>query len=439
MTQADGAEAERERRRRDRLVAELRDEGVDLLGSGSGFIAMGDEPHGDQADLFDALVDELSYARRPLVHEGRRSSYGVIIPTDPGSVTAKLAKAGVGELIVLGGPDPASRSLAAARAYANGRTTFLVRSVLGAEALVELPAGDELALVRLVEDVGVYVIQRTAGGAVKAFVQGRLYVFEHDLWSVKPYAVTCLDELDYRVGLPNPNLAGPILDFCLHRLSARHIGATLVWLLDGTWVASHRYLADQGWSPEAALRLDEPGQLEALATLLAAVDGACLLEPDGTVARVKAKLGSSDTAVQLIAPEPGTRHTSAKRFSFDEPRAIAIVVSQDGPVTIYSDGRELLRLTSARPPVVLLGPRMSRPIKPTENLTTASCPRCKKRLAIEGLVFSRDSTAAVNCPICRAAVTSVPADLAFAEPIKPWADTPPAPAHGFPRTGQRGS
>ena len=34
----------------------------------------------------------------------------------------------------------------------------------------------------------------------------------------------------------------------------------------------------------------------------------------------------------------GTRHTSARRYSFDDPSATVIVVSEDGPVTVLRHG-----------------------------------------------------------------------------------------------------
>ena len=35
------------------------------------------------------------------------------------------------------------------------------------------------------------------------------------------------------------------------------------------------------------------------------------------------------------------RHTAARRYSFDDPTATVIVVSEDGPVTVLRDGHIL--------------------------------------------------------------------------------------------------
>ncbi len=42
------------------------------------------------------------------------------------------------------------------------------------------------------------------------------------------------------------------------------------------------------------------------------------------------------------------RHTSARRYSYDDPQATVIVVSEDGPVTVLRNGR--LLGSSGRPP-----------------------------------------------------------------------------------------
>ena len=39
----------------------------------------------------------------------------------------------------------------------------------------------------------------------------------------------------------------------------------------------------------------------------------------------------------------GMRHTSARRYSRDDPQAVVVVVSEDGPVTIFRDGDVVAR------------------------------------------------------------------------------------------------
>jgi hypothetical protein len=46
----------------------------------------------------------------------------------------------------------------------------------------------------------------------------------------------------------------------------------------------------------------------------------------------------------------GTRHTSAARHTYDCPDVLAFVVSADGPVTVFCDGRRIVDLKASVPP-----------------------------------------------------------------------------------------
>ena len=45
-----------------------------------------------------------------------------------------------------------------------------------------------------------------------------------------------------------------------------------------------------------------------------------------------------DRKVRVIGALGGTRHTSARRYSHDDPEAVVIAVSEDGPVTVFRRG-----------------------------------------------------------------------------------------------------
>ena len=114
-------------RRRQRLITELADEGVDLQ-------VAADDP------LFGAIIEEIAYARQPLVHEGRRGSYGALVSGTPGPFGPSAEDADrfpMGARIPLRDGDPGIDHI---RRTCNGRTTFLVRSTRGPECLLELNA-----------------------------------------------------------------------------------------------------------------------------------------------------------------------------------------------------------------------------------------------------------------------------------------------------------
>jgi len=67
---------------------------------------------------------------------------------------------------------------------------------------------------------------------------------------------------------------------------------------------------------------------------LAQVDGASLFDADGTLRAIGVRLIPSTDSEMTIDAFRGTRHTSARRYSADDPGATVIVVSEDGPVTV---------------------------------------------------------------------------------------------------------
>ena len=58
----------------------------------------------------------------------------------------------------------------------------------------------------------------------------------------------------------------------------------------------------------------------------------------------------SDAAEESVEAFRGTRHTSGRRYSFDDPAATVIVISEDGPVTVLRNGELIGRSRSVTPP-----------------------------------------------------------------------------------------
>jgi DNA integrity scanning protein DisA with diadenylate cyclase activity len=51
----------------------------------------------------------------------------------------------------------------------------------------------------------------------------------------------------------------------------------------------------------------------------------------------------STVAEEQVEPLGGTRHTSGRRYSYDDPTATVIAVSEDGPVSVLRNGTVLGR------------------------------------------------------------------------------------------------
>lgn len=398
---AEPESSDRRARRLRRLRVEIQDEGIQLVSRTE-----------DDDQLEAAILDEILYARRPPVHEGRRQPYGCFIL--PAAATSTI---GTNRRPVSHG------DYEAARAMANGTNTFMLRQVGGPTWLVDFPRGDELSLMRAAMDQASYVVQRHPNGTVRVFDDRRILVYENDEWRAKPYAFTRHIQLAHATGLEtNFEVGSRILDFCLHVLSSRHIGATLIWMLRGSSDELGSGLNVPPTSPAVHLSLRSDIDVEPLAALLASMDGACLLENDGTVTGVGASLKYSKPAEQAVQASGGTRHTSAIRFTYDNPNTVAFVVSADGPVTVFSDGVDVLRLKTDHdyeivPPHLL--PADSDLIREIN-----ACSNCSKKYIFEAtLPGTREASQALVCPVCSVPPRREPRyESVRARVLKPWED-----------------
>jgi len=411
VTTAQDIERRRDLRRRLRLSVELADEQV-------GFI-----PHDAPDELRDALLDELVKARYPGLHEGRVATYGCIVVPDGVDVETVLPMFGTPITLAAQTPidDPILRTMA------RGKTTFLVRTIHGPVALVEMAVDREVETVRLVRRTGVFVLQRTPAAEIKAFGVDEVWEHANDTWSSRPYAESRLAELRGFTGRGSIQVTANLLDLCVHLLSDRGIGATLVWLLDDRESVPAALSARAGSALPAELSVARTEHLEAIAALLDGVDGACLVAADGRVLRVGAHLAATDDARRFVPAEDGTRHTSARRFSFDEPYALVFVVSVEGRVTVYSDGVNVLYVDAPgadADDLLSVEPDLAEDV--TTDLITVTCGTCSKALGVEVTrIRGVGGRIAVDCPVCGQPDVAM-ADGAFvvrALPAKPWAHT----------------
>jgi DNA integrity scanning protein DisA with diadenylate cyclase activity len=72
-------------------------------------------------------------------------------------------------------------------------------------------------------------------------------------------------------------------------------------------------------------------------------DGATVIDPDGRFRGCMVLLRPSADTKADIGLGKGARHSSAAKISA-EAHALAIAVSQDGPITVYDNGRRVLSL-----------------------------------------------------------------------------------------------
>jgi DNA integrity scanning protein DisA with diadenylate cyclase activity len=85
-------------------------------------------------------------------------------------------------------------------------------------------------------------------------------------------------------------------------------------------------------------RRSVPTAFATLVAVLSRHDLAVMVDADGVIRKVAVGLRWSPAAEQTIHNDRGMRHRSAQCYSFDRPAATVVVVSEDGPVTVYCAG-----------------------------------------------------------------------------------------------------
>jgi hypothetical protein len=293
-------------------------------------------PKGGSESFRAMLLEEIDHAMRPDVHEQRVATIGSILEprADPG-VWERGTQLEITRTPVVEQP------LDASRRFADGLSSWLLRRADGDDEwlLFDRPAGSERDLVVLSSVLDATIVQRHPSGAVR--VVGRFGVLRWDRlsWHYEPPVTTWLD------GVTAPPFAGDagvllaMLAFAVHDLGSLGIGALLVY----------RPVDDPGGAVEERLptppplQIGVPAHLAPLRHALAQVDGAAVFDVGGVLRQLGVRLVPSVAAEDEVDALGGTRHTSGRRYSFDDPSATVIAVSSDGPVSVLRRGEVLVR------------------------------------------------------------------------------------------------
>ncbi len=294
----------------------------ELVEEGVGFLVDGPD---------DELVEELDYALRPPTHERRVPSYGVIVSpgVDPGEWAA-------GTHLEVSRRPTVDFGDAHIRRFADGFSSWALRHDGGLDELVvfDRSAGSERDMVVLAEVADARLVQRHPTGVVR--VVGTFGVARHDVsgWHHEPPFQDWTSGLPGTIGEDEQVTLIRLLDFAVHDLGARGIGATLIMRPGRDLGGTHEHRLPV--PPE--LHIDRPDDLAPLRHGLAQADGAAVFDTDGTLRSMGVRLVPSAEAEDAVRPLGGTRHTSALRFSHDDPAAVIVTVSEDGPVSVMWSG-----------------------------------------------------------------------------------------------------
>ncbi len=287
-----------------------------------------------ESELDTIVLADVDYALRPHVHERRVPSVGTIV--EP---TAPPARWEVGSgLRVIRRPVesmPVDHSLL----FADGTASWLIRRMSGGDewAVFDRPAGSERDLVVLAGAMGATIVQRHPSGSVRIVGAHGVLRWDGLTWHHEPPISTWIDSVTACGALGGSDVLELLLEFAVHDLGARGIGAILVFGPD----ESSPSVIEVRLPTPPPLHITSPFDLAPVRHALSQMDGAAVFDAAGILRQLGVRLVPSPEAVSSVEGFRGTRHTSSRRYSFDDPQATVIVVSEDGPVTVLRNG-ELL-------------------------------------------------------------------------------------------------
>ena len=280
------------------------------------------------------LVEEIDLALRPPVHERRVVSSGTIL--EPKSDPALWASATL--LDITRGP-LGEQPLPAARLYADGLSSWLLRRTdqRNEWMVFDRPAGSERDLVVLAEALEATIVQRHPAGSVR--VVGAFGVLRWDgyRWHHEPPVSSWIDTVTACSRTGDAEVLEAMLEFAVHDLGSIGIGALLIYRPD----PDPGPTVQERLPTPPPLQVRRPFHLAPLRHALAQVDGAAVFDASGTLRRLGVRLVPSPTAEETVDALGGTRHTSGRRYSRDDPLATVIAVSEDGPVSVLRNGEVL--------------------------------------------------------------------------------------------------
>ena len=274
---------------------------------------------------------------------------------------------------------------------------------------LEQSAKNELQLVQLQQELEAIICTTDTNGVTRIFCDAGVVIHQYRRWQIKPSISSAIQSIFRCVPQADGETLRDILEFCFHDLSPRKIGATLVWCL-----ADISPEEMENMKPNFALKQMETKVGDALSTailrhLLTYTDGAAILSREAKFIGVGAQLKYSDDSKRLIEAYAGTRHTSARRFSYDFAKVVIFVVSSDGPVTIFSDGMSVVDL---KVQLAGMATENTEPLPTKFEMVSCSnelnCPTCKKKIKIEETEFVEyKNNKEIFCPVCGRFIYSV--------------------------------
>jgi len=287
------------------------------------------------------IASELARCLDPVVFEQSIRPYGVIVARE----TPHLDR--LGRLVnVVAVEDEVIRSLA------DGQNSFVL--VVKGEPLQLLVMHEKMDTDQDYASHAVWVdgviVCNDAEGIVRIVTDSSVTLVEGRRWIAKDLVFEAAEDILEVVPASQPDVVRRLLELAHHRISPDGVGATLLYLLVDPPRRTRRrddgvHLATLG------LSVLEPAEESLLLHQVRYRDGAVLIDHAGRLLAANVILRPTKASEQAVPSMGGTRHTSAARHTYDCPDVLAFVVSTDGPVTVFSDGKRIADLKAAEPPM----------------------------------------------------------------------------------------
>jgi DNA integrity scanning protein DisA with diadenylate cyclase activity len=287
--------------------------------------------------LESEVASELARCFDPYIFEQSIRPYGAIVARE----TPQLDR--LGRLIDVEGLDPE-----VIRSLADGQTSFVL--VTKGEPLRLLVMHGALDTDQDYASHAVWVdgviICNDDDGAVRIVTDSSVTLVEGRRWIAKDLVFEAAEDILDFVPASNPEVVRRLLELAHHRISPRGVGATLLYQLEDNPRPTHR--RDDGVPLQRlGLSIFDPQEASLVLHQVQYRDGAVLVSRGGQLIATNVILRPTKASERTVPATGGTRHTSAARHTYDCPDVLAFVVSIDGPVTVFSDGKRIADLKAA--------------------------------------------------------------------------------------------
>jgi DisA bacterial checkpoint controller nucleotide-binding len=283
---------------------------------------------------------ELARCFDPVVHEQDIRPYGAIVVREMPNLDR------LGRVMNTDG-----LTLDVIRSLADGRQTLLLAVKDHSPQLLVLdePVETEQDYASHAVWIDGVIICNDRRGLVRIVTDSSVTLVEGRRWTTTNLVYEAAADIVGMVPAADARVVHRLLELTHHDFSANRIGVTLLYALTPDPQPTKRRNAGISLATLGLSVLEERDH-SMLVHQARYRDGALLITLDGTLLAVNVILRPSRTSEHEVAAMKGTRHTSAARHTYDCPDVVAFVVSTDGPVTVFSDGKRIAELKTASPP-----------------------------------------------------------------------------------------